>query len=235
MRRSLLSMKHSKRSFIAVLGDGSQVNREDGAASILKGLGAKIKTFSLWDFPNFSLEEEILTTIVIEVLGRPDLVSKIIHSLKKNADMEGIGVLVAVSSKQVAQLDPSSGFDDFVLEPYVPAELYSRIRKIEWLRSEFSSEERIKIGSIVIDKVAHEIQVRGQPISLTTKEFALLCALCENRGKVLSRHQLIKRVWGSNYEGGYRTVDIHIRRLRSKFGSHLPLQTLRGSGYKVLL
>jgi DNA-binding response OmpR family regulator len=73
----------------------------------------------------------------------------------------------------------------------------------------------------------------GQAVALTAKEFALLVYLCERRGKVLSRDHLLARVWGNRYDGGPRTVDIHVRRLRAKLGDALPLETLRGSGYKL--
>jgi DNA-binding response OmpR family regulator len=85
----------------------------------------------------------------------------------------------------------------------------------------------------VVDKAGHEVYVDGKPVQLTAKEFALLAYLCERRGKVLSREHLLARVWGNRYEGGPRTVDIHVRRLRAKLGSALPLETLRGSGYKL--
>ena len=127
----------------------------------------------------------------------------------------------------MARVDPSSGFDDFVLHPYVPEELYARIRAVEWRRSEFATEERHKVGPIVVDQASHEVTRNGQPVQLTAKEFALLVYLCERRGKVLSR------VWGNRYDGGPRTVDIHVRRLRAKLGDALPLETLRGSGYKL--
>ena len=125
------------------------------------------------------------------------------------------------------------GFDDFVLHPYVPEELYGRIRALEWRRSEFATEERHKVAGIVVDKAGHEVYVDGKPVQLTAKEFSLLAYLCERRGKVLSREHLLARVWGNRYEGGPRTVDIHVRRLRAKLGSALPLETLRGSGYKL--
>src|SRR5690606_2539513 len=127
----------------------------------------------------------------------------------------------------------SSGFDDFVLSPYVPEELYTRIRALEWRRSEFATEERHKVAGIVVDKAGHEVSVNGRPVNLTAKEFALLAYLCERRGKVLSREHLLARVWGNRYDGGPRTVDIHVRRLRAKLGDALPLETLRGSGYKL--
>jgi DNA-binding response OmpR family regulator len=138
-----------------------------------------------------------------------------------------------VTVGQIARIDPSSGFDDFCLHPYVPEELYGRIRALEWRRSEFATEERHKVAGIVVDKAGHEVYVDGRPISLTAKEFALLAYLCERRGKVLSREHLLARVWGNRYEGGPRTVDIHVRRLRAKLGDALPLETLRGSGYKL--
>src|SRR6185312_3584325 len=113
------------------------------------------------------------------------------------------------------------------------AELYARIRLLEWRRSEFATEERMKVGAIVIDRAAHEVLLDGASVSLTAKEFALLAYLAERRGKVVSRDELLRRVWGNRYEGGVRTVDIHVRRLRAKRGQALPLSTLRGSGYKL--
>jgi DNA-binding winged helix-turn-helix (wHTH) protein len=103
----------------------------------------------------------------------------------------------------------------------------------EWTRSEFATEERLKIGSLVVDRAAHEVSVDGRRVTLTAKEFALLAFLAANRGRVFSRETLLARVWGSRYEGGARTVDIHVRRLRAKLGDALPLETLRGAGYKL--
>ena len=85
----------------------------------------------------------------------------------------------------------------------------------------------------MVDKAGHEVIVDGRRVPLTAKEFALLAYLCERRGKVLSREHLLARVWGNRYEGGPRTVDIHVRRLRAKLGDALPLETLRGAGYKL--
>src|SRR6185436_18195215 len=86
---------------------------------------------------------------------------------------------------------------------------------------------------ITIDRAAQEVNLYGRSIQLTAKEFALLAYLCDRRGKVLSREHLLARVWGNRYDGGPRTVDIHVRRLRAKLGEALPLDTLRGSGYKL--
>jgi DNA-binding response OmpR family regulator len=141
--------------------------------------------------------------------------------------------LLAVPERQVARIEPSAGFDDFIVAPYFPAELYARIRALEWRASEFTNDERLKIGALVIDRAAHDVFLDGARVPLTAKEFALLVFLCNQRGKVFSRQTLLARVWGARYEGGPRTVDIHVRRLRAKLGEALPLETLRGAGYKL--
>lgn len=89
------------------------------------------------------------------------------------------------------------------------------------------------MGALVIDRAAHQVTVDGRAIALTAKEFSLLAFLAANRGRVFSRDALLGRVWGARYEGGARTVDIHVRRLRAKLGDALPLETLRGAGYKL--
>ncbi len=155
-------------------------------------------------------------------------------ALRREPRLENVGALLAVKAAQVARVEPSSGFDDFVIAlPFVPAELYARIRLLEWRRSEFATEERMKVYSIVVDRAAHEVLLGGASVTLTAKEFSLLAYLCERRGKVVSREELLRRVWGNRYEGGARTVDIHVRRLRAKLGQALPLATRRGSGYKL--
>jgi DNA-binding response OmpR family regulator len=171
--------------------------------------------------------------LLFEALDRPDLAIAALRAVRKEQTFDNVGAIIAVTVGQIARVDPSSGFDDFVLHPYVPEEVYARIRSVEWRRSEFATEERHKVGPIVVDKAAHEVTLAGRPIPLTAKEFALLAYLCERRGKVLSRDHLLSRVWGNRYDGGPRTVDIHVRRLRAKLGDALPLDTLRGSGYKL--
>jgi len=224
-------------SFVAVIGHGPELEREEGAASILRSLGAEVRTLDLWDDPAELFREgdgdEIRPrAILVEAADRPDLASAALRSLKR-VGLEGVGSIIALTTAQVARLDPSSGFDDFVLMPFVPAELYVRIRALEWRRSEFATEERLKVGDIIVDKAAHEVVTKGRPVTLTAREFALLVFLCERRGKALSREQLLAKVWGARYEGGPRTVDIHVRRLRAKLGDDFPLETLRGAGYKL--
>ncbi len=224
-----------RRSFIAIVGHGPDIEREEGAAAVLRGLGAEVRPLDLWDDPGrlFGEGEADARAIVVEALDRPDLAAAALRALRREPRLEEVGALVAVTLGQIARLDPSSGFDDFLLVPYVPAELYARVRMVEWRRSEFATEERMKVGALVIDRAAHDVSIGGMHVALTAKEFALLAYLCERRGKVVSRGELLRRVWGSDYEGGARTVDIHVRRLRAKLGPALPLATLRGAGYRL--
>ena len=221
---------------MAVIGHGPFLDRDDGAATVLRQLGATVRTLDLWDDPAslFEEDEEVRPrALLFEALDRPDLAVAALRAVQKEQVFDNVGAIIAVTVGQIARIDPSSGFDDFVLHPYIPEELYSRIRAVEWRRSEFATEERHKVGNIVVDKAAHDVTVDGRPVALTAKEFSLLAYLCERRGKVLSRDHLLARVWGNRYDGGPRTVDIHVRRLRAKLGDTLPLETLRGAGYKL--
>lgn len=225
----------ARRSFILIVGHGPELEREEGAAQTLRGLGSHVRTLEMWEDPRVVLREDEgdARVILVETPERPDLSPKLLRVVRQDQRFEGVPAIASVSVAHVSRLDPSGGFDDFVLVPYVPAELYARIRRVEWQRSEFATEERVKMGRLVIDRSAHEACIDGQPISLTAKEFALLSYLCERRGKLVSRDELLRRVWGNRYEGGPRTVDIHVTRLRTKFGTALPLVTLRGAGYKL--
>ena len=169
--------------------------------------------------------------LVFEALERPDLAALALRVLRVEPRFDAVPALVSVSPGHVVRIDTTTAFDDFLLHPYLPEELYGRLRALEWRRSELDAQQRLE--GLVVDRAGHEVHVDGRVVQLTAKEFALLSYLCERRGRVLSREHLLARVWGNRYEGGSRTVDIHVRRLRAKLGSALPLETLRGSGYKL--
>ncbi|HEY8078658.1 MAG TPA: response regulator transcription factor [Labilithrix sp.] len=222
-------------SFVVVIGHGPDLEAPEGAATLLRTLGADVRTLDLWDEGArlFGDDDATARAIVIEAGERPDLAVAALRAVRKTAQLAETPALVAVSGRQIARLDPASGFDDFIATPCTPVELYARIRQLEWKRSEFATEERLKVGRLVVDRAAHEVLADGRAIVLTAKEFALLAFLAQNRGRVFSRETLLSRVWGARYEGGARTVDIHVRRLRMKLGEAFPLETLRGAGYKL--
>ncbi|MBX3202264.1 MAG: winged helix-turn-helix domain-containing protein [Labilithrix sp.] len=222
-------------AFVVVIGHGPDLEAEEGAATLLRTLGADVRTLDLWEEGAglFTEDGARARAIVIEAGERPDLAVAALRAVRKTDELASAPAIVAVPSRQIARVDPASGFDDFIVTPCSPVELYARIRRLEWQRSEFSTEERVKVGQLVIDRAAHEVLVDGRPVVLTAKEFALLSFLAQNRGRVFSRETLLARVWGARYEGGPRTVDIHVRRLRMKLAEALPLETLRGAGYKL--
>jgi two-component system, OmpR family, response regulator RegX3 len=127
-----------------------------------------------------------------------------------------------------------SGADDYIGKPFSPRELVARMRAV-LRRSELHPEDDVlELGDVVLRRRSREVGVAGEPIELRPKEFDLLAYLMQNRGAVLSRDLLLERVWGYDYAGGTRTVDVHVAQLRRKLGRADLIRTIRGSGYKAV-
>lgn len=127
------------------------------------------------------------------------------------------------------------GADDYVSKPFSPRELVARVEAVLRRMSADKPDgpRRHEIGDLVVDEMAHEASVGGQPVELTRREYDLLLALVEHRGLTLSRRQLLDLAWGTDWVGDERTVDVHVRQLRAKFAHHLDLRTVRGTGYRM--
>jgi len=197
----------------------------------LQRLGAIVRAGSLFAEIDEVVSEDVVRCLVVDGAARPDLTVRSLRHARSFGATATTPSLVALPAQSVSAFDPSQGFEDFIVLPCTPVELYARIRKLEWSESEFSTAERIKVGRIVIDRALHEVTLDGRRVVLTARELALLTYFAQNRERVLGRDVLLARVWGSRYEGGPRTVDIHVRRLRAKLGDALPLETTRGAGY----
>jgi DNA-binding response OmpR family regulator len=127
-----------------------------------------------------------------------------------------------------------TGADDYIGKPFSPKELVARMKAVLRRAEPHAEEELLVLGDIVLRRGAREVSVAGEPIELRPKEFDLLAYLVQNRGTVLSRDLLLERVWGYDYAGGTRTVDVHVAQLRRKLGRPDLIQTIRGSGYKAV-
>jgi DNA-binding response OmpR family regulator len=221
--------------WILVVGAPQVVERPEGGAATLRELGCRVETADLWDpLDAPDLVDDPPTAVLVEALDQVDAGRAALIRLRAAAPLAEVPILVAVTVPALQRIQAADAFDDLVLVPYVPVELYVRVRRAEWRRSEFESQERTKVGNAIIDAAAHEVSVDGRMVVLTHQEFALLSFLSSNRGRVFSRQQLLERVWGVNYYGGSRTVDIHVRRLRMKLGQdNVPIETVRGVGYKM--
>lgn len=159
-----------------------------------------------------------------------------IRALKNNAEMKHIPIVALVEAREAVDLDFSIGLEDFLVKSDVFDELHTRIRFVLWRLSKLDSEDTIRAGALTMNLASYQVAVSGEQLYLTYKEFELLRFLMTHRGRVFSRDALLRHVWGEEYLGGTRTVDVHIRRLRAKVGPQFDelIQTVRNVGYKMI-
>ena len=212
-------------------------SQPDSVASVLTDLGLNVdlSRFDLVDIDEERIARHKTWIVVIEAGDDVPRALRCLRKLRESGPLADAPVLIAVTLPRLPALDVSAGMNDFILMPLVPAELYARLRQLDWRSATFGSEEVLKIDELVIDVAGYEARLGGRRLELTHQEFELLRFLAQHRGRVFTRDQLLERVWGYQYAGGTRTVDIHVRRVRAKLGATAGglVETVRNVGYKM--
>jgi two-component system alkaline phosphatase synthesis response regulator PhoP len=165
-----------------------------------------------------------------------------IEICKHIRQMYGFSVYVIMLTAKGEEIDKIVGLevgaDDYMTKPFSPRELLARIKAVFRRNNDKGVGERklIEKGDLKIDKEQYYCEYKGVPLNLTPKQFSLLLYLVENSGKVCTREELLSKVWGYDYLGDSRTVDVHIRQLRQSLTDideeNIPIETLRGVGYR---
>jgi DNA-binding response OmpR family regulator len=142
--------------------------------------------------------------------------------------------IALLTPEQVETFDSTLAVDDFLVWPASTAELLVRLRRVLCRRTGVDSDNAVRCGDLVMDFNSYRVFVGGRPVDLTYKEYELLRFLATHPDKVFTREALLNRVWGYDFFGGARTVDVHIRRLRSKLedAGHTFIETVRNVGYR---
>ena len=202
----------------------------------LQSSGYQVRGFAEGAEFKKALEEQKPELILLDIMLPGEDGLEILKKLKCSSKTKSIPVIMvtAKGSEYDKVIGLDSGADDYVTKPFGMMELVSRIKAV--LRRSKGSQEREnpEIQGVHIDVKKHEVTVDGRTVPLTLKEFELLEKLMRNEGIVLTRDQLLTEIWGYDFDGETRTVDVHIRTLRQKLGEKGEIiQTVRGVGYRI--
>jgi two-component system, OmpR family, phosphate regulon response regulator PhoB len=162
---------------------------------------------------------------------------EVCRQLRRDASTAGLPILMLTAKAEEVDrvVGLEVGADDYVVKPFSPRELVARVRALVRRLREPDLPAAQRIGDLEVDEARHHVAVSAEPVDLTAKEFGLLCALIRANGRVLSRDQLLERVWGyaDAAEIESRTVDVHVRRLREKLGPEARrIVTVKAVGYR---
>ena len=166
--------------------------------------------------------------VVVEIYDRVDAIAAALADV--HHALAGHPTLLVISERCVAQMGTRAKCTDFIVAPFFASELYARIARLS-APADADGEPPMRVGSLLLDTSARRALVGGTEVALTRKEFDLASELARHEGRLLRRDVLLARVWGQDYTGGERTVDIHITRLRSKLQGSVLLEPVRGEGY----
>ncbi len=209
---------------------GILCNNPDLPLLLERELGRAVERFRSFE----SIRSDDIDLLVIDALyfEGDESVQFFLSRIRKK--IQGVPVLLAITEDDSARIDSDWFFDDLVFIPFRKNELLLRVQKLLGKTITNLSDSALTIGNIVIDPVEYAVYFAGEKLDFTYKEFELLRLFAQNRGKVFSRKELLATIWGVEYIGGTRTVDVHIRRLRGKLGEEFNsiIETVRNVGYR---
>lgn len=200
-----------------------------GLQSALEATGHRVSVAPFEDTPQDGASPEVVLVDAVKDLLRGRDSCRGLRTL-----FPRLPLLALVAADTLDAIGPDWQIDSFVTEPVVIGELAARIRLVIGV-SLVESDETVRVGDLAIDPETYQVRLRGRPLDLTYKEFQLLFYLAQRPGRVFSRQQLLQEVWGYDFFGGTRTVDVHVRRLRAKLGAEHEgmIATIRNVGYKM--
>jgi DNA-binding response OmpR family regulator len=171
--------------------------------------------------------------LVVLDVGLPDVDGLEVCKRLRTTSQIPVIFLTARDSEVDRVLGLELGGDDYVTKPFSPAELVARVKAVLRRVDGGPAAEVMQVGAVAIDAGRREVRVGGEPVDFTTKEFDLLRYLAERAGLALSRQQILDGVWGYDWYGDARTVDVHIAQVRKKLGDAVDIKTVRGVGYRL--
>ena len=177
-----------------------------------------------------------LEVVIVDVERCANDPANVCHAVKRQPPLKELPVILLVPEPLLGRCETTWGFDDYLTLPVSGIRLAERIKFLLWKLHRVSLANGMAQGDLVIDFEQYEVHIKGEPVDLTYKEFELLKFLATHPGKVFTREVLLDKVWGYDFYGGTRTVDVHIRRLRAKLEDHgtVYIETIRNVGYKFL-
>lgn len=183
-----------------------------------------------------AMEKKKPSLAILDIMLPEEDGLSVLRKLRGNSETKDLPIimLTAKSTEYDKVIGLDGGADDYVTKPFGTMELVARVKALLRRAEPVSDGNEYSIGPLFLNPDKHIIQVDGRDVTLTLKEFQLLCYLIKNRGKVMTRDQILQEIWGYEFDGENRTVDVHIRTLRSKLGKAGDLvETVRGIGYRI--
>ena len=220
-------------ALIYIIEDDDSIREMEEFA--LMNAGHKVLGFTCAKDFYKKLEDVVPDLCLVDIMLPDESGNEIVRKLRKNTETAKLPVIMATA--KTSELDLVKGIedgaDDYIKKPFSVMELISRVKAL--LRRTLTEEvKELKLDGLTINNEKHEVSVNGNLIELTYKEYELLSLFILNKGIVLNRDTIMEQVWGTDYEGESRTIDMHVKTLRQKLGDYgSRIKTIRNVGYVI--